>query len=61
MRVFSVNSRKTSNRAYKTTEKEKYEKACKKHFYGCGRTEQYEKALQLFNEKKRDEWFKKNL
>lgn len=61
MRVFSVNSRKVSNRAYKTTEKELYEKACKKHFYGSGRTEQYEKAYKLYKEKKKLEWFEKNL
>ena len=60
MRIFQIQSRKVSNRAYKTTEKAMYEKACNRIKYVGKSTELIEKEHNNFTQKlkkENDEWF----
>jgi hypothetical protein len=64
MRVIQTQSRKISNRAYRTTEKEMYEKACSKIVYGGYNHEQLEKKHKKYLEqlrKENEEWKQKFL
>ena len=60
MRVFQTQSRKVSNRAYKTTEKAMYDKACSKIRYAGKSVEYIEKTHNNYLQKLKkdnDEWF----
>jgi hypothetical protein len=64
MRIIQTQSRKFSNRAYRTTEKEKYEKACSKIVYSGYNHEQIEKKYNKYIEqlrKENEEWKQKFL
>ena len=64
MRIIQTQSRKVSNRAYKTTEKAMYEKACSKIVYSGKNCEQLEKKHKTYMEqleKERKEWERKFL
>lgn len=60
MRVIQTQSRKVSSRAYKTTEKAMYDKACNRVVYVGKSSEQIDKTHKEYIDKlkkENDEWF----